>query len=443
MGLRGAISALAPAGLAALAVGILAAALTEPAQGPFPYDPLENHPLHCSKFFSLLEQNYPTKLLHSSYSFLLEAHPKSVLVLMGPTQPFTPEEVEALENFMLGGGVLVLIADNDGTGSSLTFGGIKISGHPLRDFGSFVKRPDFVLVTNLRPHRALEGVTSILTNYPSALVPLKPEPWAEVRGGMAWTSPASFLDQNRNGLPDGEEPRGPFALLAIQKMGKGYLVAIADPGIFVDDMLHRAQNERFARALFDWATKHGARPVIFDLTHQGARKARVVEAVVEFSKLGERGLVWSSALASIALTGSLAGTFAAHKLRGKPKLQALRHALGRLKPRRKPKGQTFSRELQRLVGKLDRFMRTDLREPLVLCYDRFLERCSRRFRLPPDPKQLLKLLEERFPQRKRVREVIGMCEKVKRGERGLDSPKTFRELVKTLLEFEREVGARA
>lgn len=400
------------------------------------YNPLLDEPLACSEFFTLLETRYTSKTLLTSYSTLASSAPNSVLVMMGPTEPFTSGEESALETFVKGGGTLILIADNGGTGHSLsistttsyfgTSSSLAIESSPLRDLDSFEKRPDFVLLKNFVSHPMVENVSSILTNYPSVIT--SGGGWSttnnRVSGDIAWTSTKSFLDQDGDGIRDTEESAGPFSVIAVKETGDGRLVLIADPGIFVNDMIDRANNRQFATSLFDWATENGYRLVVFDLTHGGYTPASWVGAtaygvaifpiltILFFTVfLVAMGIAWGKKI-GVGLPG---------KIRGR-----------------------FSRAIERYQKRMKSVSKTNLNEPLMLYYVQFLEKCANAFRLKEkDEMVILKRIKADYPKYYRQLEgTINVCGQVRAGARDIRSPDALKKLVRKMSKFEKELGVK-
>ena len=428
-------------GLGLLVVGFFAfvgATTIAGAARPTSYDPLGSGALHCSEFYSLLE-SYGAKMLTTSYSYLRDTGPGSALVIMGPTEPFTFEEYRELDRFIREGGTLILIADNDGTGHTLQFGGepwekfwrkpppgIGVYNSPVRDFDRYDRCPDFVLLTGFSPHPIFQGVSAILTNYPATLGSKTGFPAEETYGrvgvsAVAYTSDRSFLDRNKSGQPDPDEPTGPLPLIAVLDVEEGQFVAIADPGIFVNDTMGRANNRQFATSLFDWATEGGTKPLAFDLTHNGYAH----ETWLEIVELGKRN---NFLIGLLAFTGALCA-FAALQAKWAPPAPE------------KPKGR-FTRLLRRYRETLGTRIKTDLNEPLLLYYEHFLARCSKAFGLKEAGagsimKRVRREYPELYPQLERV---MNLCEQVRLGLRDVNSAKAFRNAIDLMRRFEEEVS---
>lgn len=165
----------------------------------------------------------------------------TALLVLGPRASYTPAEREHVRAFVEGGGLLVL-ADDFGTGNEL-LEAVNASSRfvPQRalDF-AFVKRPEFTVGIDFAPHPLTQGVSRTLLNYPAAL---RPGPQAEV---LANTTEAAWLDADEDGLRDADEPSGPFPWLAVERVGGGTVVLLADPSVLINEMRPFGDNARLA-----------------------------------------------------------------------------------------------------------------------------------------------------------------------------------------------------
>lgn len=408
---------------------IAASNLLEPSPTTSAYDLMEGGPLQCSEFYGLLEQNYTTKLLLTSYSTLVSSAPDSVLVMMGPTEPFTEEEMSQLKSFVKNGGTLILMADNDGTGrnidiSQYSSNQLQISQAPLRDYGSYEKRPDFVLLTNFSNHPMAENVTSILTNYPSAVV--ESTPWSSyyrVNGEVAWTTSQSFLDSDRDGVKDENEPSGQFSVIATVSSGMGQIVYVADPGIFVNDMIDRASNRQFALSLFAWATEDGNRPIVLDVTHGGY----VPPSWLGMTSYG--GFFFTLLIPALILLSAplIAAGVAMRRKKKKTRL-----------------GGELSMNIYRYSKRLKTSYRRNLNEPLIAYYEHFLDHsCSALKIKEQGERALLKRLKAEYPgYYRKLKRTIEVCGQARLGARDVRSPESTKRMINKMSEFEKVLEAK-
>jgi hypothetical protein len=144
------------------------------------------------------------------------------LMLLGPTRGFTNSEANSIANFVRRGGLLV-IADNFGSGNTLLELlelPIRFGGRLLIDPLFYQKQPQFPVVSDFVPSEFSIGVDTLLFDYATAL--------NVTTGGtvkvLALSSPFSFLDANRDGDKNPEEPSGPFPVLAELSLGEGTIM---------------------------------------------------------------------------------------------------------------------------------------------------------------------------------------------------------------------------
>lgn len=293
---------------------------------------------------------------------------------------------------------------------------------------SFEKRPDFVLLKNFDSHPMVENVSSIITNYPAAVVmtgETEGAPSGRVSGDIAWTSTRSFLDLDRDGIRDNEEPAGQFSVIAVRELSEnGRMVVIADPGIFVNDMIGRANNRQFAISLFEWATGGGSKPIIFDLTHSGYAPAGWVEVAPYGSSVLPMLAVLFFAVSLVAM-GIAVG-----------------RKIGIARPRKV--GGRLSRDMGKYSKEMDSVVKTNLNEPLLVYYEQFLERCGRTFKSKElDEEKLLRKIKAEHPKYyQQLRRIINVCGQVRVGARDIRSPAALRRMIEKMSKFEKELGAK-
>lgn len=187
----------------------------------------------------------------------------SALVEIGPTIPFSDSDGKIVGSFVRQGGML-LLADDFGTGNSLLSkigASSRISGKLVMDL-AFDKKPQFPVLFDLRPSPLTRNVSSVLLNYPSTLVidNVSTTP-------VASTSIASWLDTDNNGLRGLEEPSGPFAVMAQERLGNGTIILLSDPSVLINGMGKYLNNSILKRNILnEISTDRSA--VFFDESHR-------------------------------------------------------------------------------------------------------------------------------------------------------------------------------
>lgn len=179
-----------------------------------------------SRFFSDLDGDRATEVTDSS---ALGSFRNTLLLVIAPGRPYRPDEIAACRRYLEDGNTIFL-ADDFGTGNSLLRGvgsGIVIVQSPLLSFDREYDDPGMVVVTRVK--------NSTVPGDPSRMVLNVP---ASVEGGepLMTSSFLSWIDRNGNGRIDSSEPLGRHTVLARERVGRGELIVLADPGIFINAM---------------------------------------------------------------------------------------------------------------------------------------------------------------------------------------------------------------
>ncbi len=81
---------------------------------------------------------------------------------------------------------------------------------------------------------------------------------------MARSSASSFLDSNENSAYDEGEPKGPFAVAAVYKLGQGTAVLVSDPSTLINSVADRFDNYAFVTSL---SGSQSGQPPVIDRSH--------------------------------------------------------------------------------------------------------------------------------------------------------------------------------
>jgi len=173
---------------------------------------------------------------------------KYAVLVIGPSKPFSEDEVRALKSFLARGG-LVVVADDFGAGNQL----LEALGVPARLSGRLLVDPLFFLNAPQLP-LASWGGRRIALNYATVIN-------ATAGRVLAWSSPFSYLDLNLNGRRDEGEPAGPFPVAVELRVGPGTLIVVSDSSLFLNSMMGREANRDFLLAILG-----GRRPAV-DVGH--------------------------------------------------------------------------------------------------------------------------------------------------------------------------------
>lgn len=187
----------------------------------------------------------------------------SALIVIGPSKPFTDAEAALVREFVSAGGRL-LVADDFGTANTLLSGmgaTSRFTGDLVMDL-AFEKQPEFSVCFDIRPDPVTANVSTLLLNYPSALVLSSGNATA-----IAYSSVASWRDVNGNRMEDYGEPRGPFPILARERFGLGQILLLSDPSVLINGMAGHMDNGVLAANLLADASL-GRADVFFDESHR-------------------------------------------------------------------------------------------------------------------------------------------------------------------------------
>ena len=189
----------------------------------------------------------------------------SALVIVGVERPYTAEELRAIDNFVFQGGVAV-IADDFGYGNQLLkatgLDGVVTFTHiPIKDV-RYERNPKFLVLdvpgSALSAGRAT-ALYEVVTNEPASFAIAKgKESQASI---IASTSPDAWLDVDDDDERDLTEEVGAFPLIvklgSEGSSGRGLWWYLSDPGIFLNDMYGRGDNQRFLDAFFRTVSPEG------------------------------------------------------------------------------------------------------------------------------------------------------------------------------------------
>ena len=183
----------------------------------------------------------------------------SILFIIGVEQSYSEFEATALQEFMNQGGSIVL-ADDFGFGNTVISNfqsvGVSFFNKPLYDLRGW-QPGDNASIVHLQatPSFGADRQYELLWSQATAL---KTSQSAKVH---AWSSLYSFVDLNENGKGDPDEVAnktgGGIPTIVEAKVGKngGKLMIIADPSMFINDLLDDDDNWEFIRDMVAYMAK--------------------------------------------------------------------------------------------------------------------------------------------------------------------------------------------
>jgi hypothetical protein len=176
------------------------------------------------------------------------AGPDSVAVVLAPDRGYTDQEAAKIRAFLDRGGTLV-VAEDVGTGGNELLAAVgasaRVNGTLLRDERYNYRSPAMPVARNVTANQSLtRGVDRLTLNYGSVV-----EPGDENTTVLARSSGFAYLDTNDNGELDGDERLASRPVATVERVGEGRVVVVSDPSLFINTMLERSGNRRFARNL--------------------------------------------------------------------------------------------------------------------------------------------------------------------------------------------------
>ncbi len=156
---------------------------------------------------------------------------QTTLFFVGPSRGFTVSDVEAVEDFLLDGGRVVLL-DDFGSGNELLAGlglGTRFNGGLLRDGVFFDPVPEFPRLLNFSFYETEE----LVLNYGSVL------DLGERASVLISSTPLSYVNGS-SGVVVGE-----FPVVAGVRVGDGLLVLVSDSSLWLNSMIDRGDNRLF------------------------------------------------------------------------------------------------------------------------------------------------------------------------------------------------------
>jgi len=183
---------------------------------------------------------------------------ESALLMLGPSEPFTDEEVDAVRGLLEAGG-LVVLAEDFGVGNDLLEGlGVeaRFSGGVLLDpfFKDRDSRMPRMIDFTASPHT--RDLSALTLNYATVLADVG----HDVRV-LARSTAFSYLSEDLSSPPEEAELVGPFPVMAEVSCDRGSLILISDSSLFINSMLHRDDNAALLENLVD------GKVVYMDVSH--------------------------------------------------------------------------------------------------------------------------------------------------------------------------------
>lgn len=194
-----------------------------------------------SQFFSIPERHTTFELYQLS---TLYSTTNSTLIIIAPNEEFTLDQIEYYRNYILRGNTIFL-ADDFGTGNSLLHGiGSNISilpGMVTSADRAFNNSYAIVSYSESSNHPIMLGVHTLVLDKAAHLLGGNP---------LATSSLFSWIDKNEDLKITNKEILGKYTILSYEKLGKGEIIVLSDPSIFINTMgtlENKWGNQKFIR----------------------------------------------------------------------------------------------------------------------------------------------------------------------------------------------------
>jgi len=178
-----------------------------------------------------------------------------------PYLDYSDEALLKIKQFIDAGGTLLLMDDYGYGNNILEYLGltVRFTSKPLLDPLFNYKNQNIPRITDFVREVKEIGIDVIIFNHATTLSNVLE---SEV---IAWSSSASYLDTNENGILDHGEPEGPFVIAAEFLLDKGVLTLVSDPSIIINTMVGRDDNYDFIRYLIRHIGKQ--KSILVDNSH--------------------------------------------------------------------------------------------------------------------------------------------------------------------------------
>jgi hypothetical protein len=153
-----------------------------------------------------------------------------VLIIPQPTRHFMASEKTAIEEFVLAGGGLFVLASwhSASPNDLLSPFGLEFTGHWVLSASAKENPHTFDTSAVAEFAGSVTPVEVMAFDCPTSIVP------SEAIDALIWSGADTWLDVDNDEVQDENEPVGPFILAATVEYGSGRVVAVADNGAFID-----------------------------------------------------------------------------------------------------------------------------------------------------------------------------------------------------------------
>ncbi len=224
---------------------------------------------------------------------------ETAAVVIAPERTYSPTERDRMRQFVRRGGTLVVADDFGGQTTPLLRAlglDARLDGGLLRDERHNYRSSALPEATNVTDAPLTDGVDRLTLNYGTVVRPGN----ATV---LVRSSEFGYVDRNRNGKIDGNETLASRPVAVTETVGRGRVVVVSDASVFINAMLDRPGNRRFARNVFAPEER-----VLLDYSHASAQPPLAV-ALLRFRQAPTlQALFGLLGLGAVGLWGARGGT---------------------------------------------------------------------------------------------------------------------------------------
>jgi hypothetical protein len=235
-----------------------------------------------SSFFADLDRHRTTDIADPRE--LAGYSPNTTLLIIAPRNHPTTQQLTAYRAFLDAGNTLIL-ADDFGTGNEILSGiGSQVTILPgnLSSLDRRYADPYSVVAYKSPGESPLFLPESIALNRPAALDGGTP---------LMLTSVMSWIDANGDTRLNRGEGMGTFPVMAAENRGRGHILVISDPSIFINSMYNQGDNEnnrvlirslvqKDGQVLIDGMNSRTAKTSGFSVILQAIRTNGTIEIVI-------------------------------------------------------------------------------------------------------------------------------------------------------------------
>lgn len=210
--------------------------------------PAGEGPLDYSVFMKILKTNGSPVEFNKERITAKSLQKARTYVLAGPAETVMPEEIEALKQFVKGGGNLIVLLQTSSPVARLTEAfGIIVSRVVIAEQSDTINgQAQDIYVTRFAAHEVTEGLQKIALYESWGLMPR-----ADARI-VAASSEKAFADNNRNRKLDKDEPVMQFGIIGVCAFGNGKVVVLSDDAPLTNQHIGETDNKKLAENIIKW-----------------------------------------------------------------------------------------------------------------------------------------------------------------------------------------------